>query len=88
MTGHARVGNSPGAREPGSHEIFRLTRNVDRNSRIFVANLTESPTQEIRCSVQLAHILSRKLCEQFSDTDKYFLAMAQEKSVYEYSTAL
>ena len=36
----SRVGYSPGAREPGSHEIFRLTRNVGRNSRVFVTNLT------------------------------------------------
>ena len=27
---YSRVGYSPGAREPGSHEIFRLTRNVGR----------------------------------------------------------
>ena len=36
----SRMGYSPGAREPGSHEIFRLTQNVGRNSRVFVTNLT------------------------------------------------
>ena len=30
------VGYFPGAREPGSHEIFRLTRNVGRNSRVIL----------------------------------------------------
>ena len=35
-----RVGYSPGAREPGSHENFRLTQNVGSNSRVFVTNLT------------------------------------------------
>ena len=34
-----RVGYSLGAREVGSHEIFRLTRNAGRNSRVFVKNL-------------------------------------------------
>ena len=35
-----RVGYPRGTREPGSYEIFRLTRNVGRNSRVFVTNLT------------------------------------------------
>ena len=34
-----RVGYSPGAREPGSHEIFRLTRNFCSNSCCFAAYL-------------------------------------------------
>ena len=35
-----RVGYSRGTKEPGSHEIFRLTRNFCCNSRCFVASLT------------------------------------------------
>ena len=35
-----RVGYSPGTREPGSHAIFRLTRNFCSISRCFGANLT------------------------------------------------
>ena len=42
-----RVGYSPGAREPGSHEIFRLTRNVGRNSRV-ITNIY-FPQQEMLC---------------------------------------
>ena len=38
--GGGRVGYSPGTREPGSHEIFRLTRNFCSISRCFGANLT------------------------------------------------
>ena len=39
MASH-RVGYSPGTREPGSHEIFRLTQNFCSISRCFGANLT------------------------------------------------
>ena len=38
--GGGRVGYSPGAREPGSQEIFRLTQNFVIISRYFGANLT------------------------------------------------
>ena len=38
--GGNRVGYSPGTREPGSHEIFRLTRNFCSISRCFGTNLT------------------------------------------------
>ena len=43
----ARVGYSPGAREPGSHEIFRLTQNVGTNARIII-NIY-FPQQEMFC---------------------------------------
>ena len=46
-----RVGYSPGTREPGSHEIFRLTRNFCSNSRCFGANLA---LRHFRISCQMS----------------------------------
>ena len=60
-----RVGYQPGAREPGSHEIFRLTRNFCRNSRCFCMNLT---SRYFRISCQMKEFfLSHTICR------KYFL---------------
>ena len=56
------MGYSRGTREPGSHEIFRLTRNFCCNSRCFVANLT-SRYFCISCQMKkffLSHTIFRK----------------------------
>ena len=52
-----KVGYSRGTREPGSHEIFRLTRNFCNNSRCFGVNFLSQ--EEISCQRQKCPITRR-----------------------------
>ena len=71
-----RVGYSRGTRDPGSHEIFGLTRNFCSNSRCFGVNLT-SRYISISCQMKeffLSHTTCRKY---FLVTGRNFLSEAE-----------
>ena len=69
-----RVGCSRGTREPGSHEIFRLTRNFCCNSHCFVANLT-SRYFCISCQMKKFFLSHTKFRKYFLITGRNILAL-------------